>query len=366
MTWRVGVLGATGAVGQKMIQGLSDHPWFRITEVAASERSAGKSYAEAVRWMQNSAIPPGVADLEVKPVQPGLECDFVLSALDSSVAGPVEEEFARAGYPVISNCRNHRMDEDVPLVIPEVNPDHLDLIPWQKERRGFSTGYLVTNPNCSTVGLALALKPLDDAFGVEEVFVVTMQALSGAGYPGVPSLDALDNVIPFIGGEEEKMQTEPRKILGRLVRHSVEFAALKLSAHCNRVPVLDGHLESVTVRLKSKASAEAVSEALSRFSGEPQRLGLPTAPEHPILVSEEADRPQPRRDRDAGKGMSISVGRIRPCSIADFKFTVLVHNTVRGAAGAAILNAELLADRGLLPHRDRVEVNDGVVAEEQV
>jgi len=357
-------LGATGAVGQKMIQHLAGHPWFRVTEVAASERSAQKSYAKAARWMQESEIPSDVADLEVKHAEPGLDCDFVLSALDSSVAGHIEEDFARAGYPVISNSRNHRMDDDVPLVIPEVNPDHLNLVHWQKERRGYTTGYIVTNPNCSTVGLAMALKPLDDAFGVIEVFVVTMQALSGAGYPGVPSLDALENVIPYISGEEEKMQTEPRKILGRLAGHCVEFAGMKLSAQCNRVPVLDGHLESVTVRLKRKASAADVREALSGFTGEPQRLGLPSAPKRPILVTEAADRPQPRRDRDAGNGMSVTVGRIRPCDIADFKFAVLVHNTVRGAAGAAILNAELLADRGLLPHRDRVE--DGVVAGGQV
>jgi aspartate-semialdehyde dehydrogenase len=364
MTWRVGILGATGAVGQKMIRGLAGHPWFRIAEVAASERSSGRSYREAARWMQECAIPDEAADLEVKGVTPDLDCDFVLSALDSNVAGPIEEDFARAGYPVISNTRNHRMDEDVPLVIPEVNPEHLNMIPWQKERRGFSSGYMVTNPNCSTVGLAMALKPLEDAFGVAEVFVVTMQALSGAGYPGVASLDAMENVIPFIAGEEEKMQSEPRKILGRLAQNSIQFADIRISAQCNRVPVIDGHLESVSVKLKSRASAADVSEALASFSGEPQKLGLPTAPAHPILVSSEDDRPQPRRDRDAGRGMSVSVGRIRPCALADFKFTVLVHNTIRGAAGAAILNAELLADRGMLPHRSRVE--DSVVARKQV
>jgi len=354
MTWRVGILGATGAVGQKMIQGLAAHPWFRIAELAASERSSGRTYREAARWMQGTPIPEGVGDLEVKSATPDLDCDFVLSALDSSVAGPIEEDFARAGYPVISNTRNHRMDDDVPLVIPEINPDHLDLIPSQKQRRGYANGYLVTNPNCSTVGLAMALKPLEDAFGVGEVFVVTMQALSGAGYPGVASLDAMENVIPFISGEEEKMQTEPRKILGRLAQNAIHFAEFIISAQCNRVPVIDGHLESVSVKLKKHASAAEVSEALASFTGEPQKLGLPTAPAHPILVSHEADRPQPRRDRDAGRGMSVTVGRIRPCPLLDFKFTVLVHNTVRGAAGAAILNAELLADRGLLPQRSQV------------
>ncbi|HXW17345.1 MAG TPA: aspartate-semialdehyde dehydrogenase [Candidatus Acidoferrales bacterium] len=363
MTWNVGILGATGAVGQKMIRGLVDHPWFRITEVAASERSAGKTYAEAARWLQESPIPGQVEVLEVKFAEPGLRCDFVLSALDSSVAGPIEEQFARAGYPVISNSRNHRMEDDVPLVIPEINPDHLNLIAWQKEHRGFTTGYIVTNPNCSTVGLAMALKPLDDAFGVSEVFVATMQAVSGAGYPGVASLDAIENVIPFISGEEEKMQTEPRKILGKLAGHSVKFAEFKVSPHCNRVPVLEGHLESVSVRFKSKATAADVRRALVSWIGEPQRLGLPTAPKHPILVSDEADRPQPRKDRDAGRGMTVSVGRIRPCEILDFRFTLLVHNTIRGAAGAAILNAELLADRGMLPHRDRLE--ESVVSKKQ-
>ena len=364
MTWRVGILGATGAVGQRMIQGLTGHPWFRIAELAASERSSGRTYREAARWTQQSAIPDEVAELEVKAATPDLDCDFVLSALDSSVAGPIEEEFARAGYPVISNSRNHRMDEDVPLVIPEVNPGHLDILAHQKKQRGYTTGYIVTNPNCSTVGLAMALKPLDDAFGVAEVFVVTMQALSGAGYPGVPSLDAMENVIPFISGEEEKMQTEPLKILGRFAQNLFQPAEFKISAQCNRVPVIDGHLESVSVKLRKRVSAAEVSEALASFTGEPQKLGLPTAPAQPILVCSDADRPQPRRDRDAGRGMSVSVGRIRPCPLADFKFIVLVHNTIRGAAGAAILNAELLADLGLLPQRGRVE--RGVVAGKRV
>jgi aspartate-semialdehyde dehydrogenase len=351
LTWKVGILGATGAVGQKMIACLAAHPWFRVSEVAASERSAGKSYADAVNWLQSTELSAEVGDLEVKPVRPGLDCDFVFSALDSSVAGPVEEEFARAGYPVISNSRNHRMEEDVPLVIPEVNPEHLNLIERQQEGRGFSTGFIVTNPNCSTVGLAMALRPLEDAFGVAQVLVTTMQALSGAGYPGVASLDAIDNLIPFINGEEEKVESEPLKILGRLRGDAVEFADIKISAQCNRVPVSDGHTESVSVKLKKRASATEVAEALASFTGEPQQLGLPSAPKNPILVREESDRPQPKRDRDAENGMAVSVGRIRSCQILDFKFTLLVHNTVRGAAGAAILNAELLADRGLLHHR---------------
>ena len=361
MKWRVGILGATGAVGQQMIQLLAEHPWFTVAELGASERSAGKPYSAAVHWNLNGTFPRAVGDLVVKPASPPMDCDFVLSALDAGVAGPIEEEFARAGYPVISNSKNHRMAEDVPLVIPEVNADHLGLLPIQRSRRGYTTGYLVTNPNCSTVGLAMALAPLEAAFGVTEVFVVTMQAISGAGYPGVPSLDILDNVIPHIGGEEEKVQTEPRKILGRFVDGAVKFAEMKLSAHCNRVHVLDGHTEAVSVRLRRKASLAEVRDALASFAGEPQKLRLPSAPTHPIVVADDPSRPQPRRDRDAGRGMSVVVGRIRPCEIADFKFTLLVHNTIRGAAGAAILNAELLASRGELPHRDRIE--QGVTAQ---
>lgn len=350
MRWKVGILGATGAVGQRMIEHLASHPWFTVSELAASERSVGKPYREAVRWNLDGSVPEGFGDLIVKPCAPPLDCDFVLSALDASVAGPIEEAFAAAGYPVVSNSKNHRMADDVPLLIPEINADHLDIVAAQKKRRGFTTGCLVTNPNCSTVGLAMALKPLDDAFGVDEVFVVTMQAISGAGYPGVPSMDILDNVVPHIGGEEEKMQIEPRKIIGKLRGDVVEFANMKISAQCNRVHVLDGHTECVSVRLRRKASVEQVREALASFTGEPQRLSLPSAPLHPIIVTEESDRPQPRRDRNAGKGMSVVVGRVRPCELLDFKFTLLVHNTIRGAAGAAVLNAELMAVRGDLPH----------------
>jgi aspartate-semialdehyde dehydrogenase len=307
-----------------------------------------------VRWTLDGSVPDAVANLIVKPCAPPLDCDFVLSALDASVAGPVEEEFAAAGYPVVSNSKNHRMAADVPLLIPEINADHLDILAAQKKLRGFTTGCLTTNPNCSTVGLAMALKPLDDAFGVLEVFVVTMQAISGAGYPGVPSLDILDNVVPYIGGEEDKVQTEPLKILGKFHNDAVEFAKFKISATCNRVHVLDGHTECVSVRLRRKASAQEVREALAAFSGEPQRLSLPSAPKYPIIVTEDHDRPQPRRDRNAGKGMSVVVGRLRPCELLDYKFTVLVHNTIRGAAGAAVLNAELMAVRGDLPHLNQV------------
>lgn len=342
-----GVLGATGAVGQKFIKLLEGHPWFDVTEVAASERSAGKRYAEAVSWKQNTPIPAAVRDLEVRPCTPDLKCRVVFSGLDASVAGPIEEDLAQAGFVVLSNSRNHRLDPDVPLVIPELNPDHLGLIPIQRKRRQ-ARGYIVTNSNCSTMFLAMALGPLHKAFTVEKVFVVTMQAVSGAGYPGVPSLDILGNVIPYIGGEEEKMEIETRKILGHFNGSGIDLADFSVSAHCNRVAVEDGHTESVSVKLLRKASLQEFAEVLRSFSGPPQELGLPSAPPHPILVMEEQDRPQPRFDVNRSNGMATIVGRIRPCPILDYKFTALGHNTIRGAAGASILNAELLKARGTL------------------
>lgn len=350
--YRVGVLGATGAVGQRFIQLLEEHPWFHITEVVGSERSAGKRYGEAVRWRFDSALPETVRELTVKELKPDLDCDFVFSGLDAAVAGPAEEEFARAGYPVISNSRNHRLDRDVPLLIPEVNPEHLEILSSQKKQRGYTDGFIVTNPNCSVAGLTLALKPLMDSFGVAEVFVVTMQAISGAGYPGIPAADIVENVIPHIEGEEEKVECEPLKILGRLEGEEFQPPQMHISAHCNRVPVLDGHLESISVKLKAKASLEEVRQALGSFTAEPQRLKLPFAPQHPIVVREECDRPQPRLDRNAENAMAVVVGRVRVCRIFDFKFTVLSHNTIRGAAGAAILNAELLAKKGHLGARN--------------
>jgi aspartate-semialdehyde dehydrogenase len=343
----VGVLGATGAVGQKFIKLLEYHPWLEVTQVAASERSAGKRYAEAVAWKQNTPIPETVRDLEVRPCTPQLDCKIVFSGLDASVAGEVEENFARAGYVVLSNSRNHRMDPDVPLVIPELNHDHLGLIPAQRRRRDCD-GYIITNSNCSTMFLAMALGPLHRAFTVEKVFVTTMQAISGAGYPGVPSLDILGNVIPFIGGEEEKMEIETRKILGRLNGESIQLADFAVSAQCNRVAVEDGHTESVSVKFARKTTADEIAETLQDFSGLPQRLRLPSAPEHPLIVMPEKDRPQPRFDVNHSGGMAALVGRIRPCPVLDFKFTVLGHNTIRGAAGASILNAELLKAQGFL------------------
>jgi aspartate-semialdehyde dehydrogenase len=349
--FRAGVLGATGLVGQRLVSLLAGHPWFELTEVAASERSSGKTYAEAVRWHLDAPIPAAARDLIVRSLNPTLECDFVFSALDSSVAGGAEEDFAHAGYPVVSNSRNHRMDPDVPLLIPEVNAGHLDAIPVQQKNRGYDTGFIVTNPNCSTAGLVLVLKPLAEAFGLEKIFVVTLQAMSGAGYPGVASLDIQGNVVPFISGEEEKMECEPQKLLGKWNGERFMEAGLGISAHCNRVPVLDGHLECVSLSLKKIASLQEVREALRDFEVSSELAALPTALRNPIVVLEEQDRPQPRRDVNAGAGMAAVVGRVRECSLLDLKLTLLSHNLVRGAAGAALLNAELLASRGCLMRR---------------
>src|SRR5712664_707260 len=350
--WRAGVLGATGMVGQRLVKLLADHPWFELTEVAASERSSGKKYSEAVKWHQDGPIPAAAGNLIVKSLEPTLDCDFVFSALDSSVAGAAEEEFARAGYPVVSNCKNHRMAPDVPLLIPEVNAAHLDAIPVQQKNRGYGSGFIVTNPNCSTAGLVLVLKPLADAFGLEKLFVVTMQAVSGAGYPGVASMDIQGNVVPFIGGEEEKMECEPQKLLGKWDGARFLDAGLGISAHCNRVPVSDGHLECVSLRLKKTATLDEVRQALRHFEVSSELAALPSALRNPVIVLDEDDRPQPRRDVNAGNGMAAVVGRIRECPLLDVKLTLLSHNLVRGAAGAALLNAELLAARGLLDGRD--------------
>ena len=344
----VGVLGATGAVGQKFVALLENHPWFELTELAASDRSAGKSYREATVWRQYQPIPERLKDRTIKACDPRLDCRVVFSGLDSSVAGEVEENFARAGYIVVSNSRNHRMDDDVPLLVPEVNPEHLALIKVQRERRSWP-GAIVTNPNCSTIGLVMALAPIHRAFGVKRVIVTTMQALSGAGYPGHSAIDMLGNVIPFIGGgEEEKMETEPLKIMGSLDGNGIRFADCRISAHTNRVFVEDGHMECVSIELERKAKPDEVARVLAQFSSLPQELKLPSAPERPVIVTDERDRPQPRFDRDAGNGMSAVVGRIRECPVFDIRFVVLSHNTIRGAAGAAILNAELMKAQGML------------------
>jgi aspartate-semialdehyde dehydrogenase len=349
--WRAGVLGATGMVGQRFVKLLAEHPWFELTAVAASERSSGKAYAEAARWHLEGPMPERARGLVVKDLEPTLDCDFVFSALDSSVAGEAEEKFAAAGYPVLSNSKNHRMDKDVPLLIPEVNASHVDSIPVQQKNRGYNGGFIVTNPNCSTAGLVLVLKPLADIFGLEKLFVVTMQAVSGAGYPGVPSLDAIGNVVPFISGEEEKMETEPNKLLGKWDGNRFIDAGLGISAHCNRVPVVDGHTECVSVRLKKTATIAEVREALRQFEVSEELASLPTAVKHPVVVHDSDDRPQPRKDVNAGHGMVAVVGRVRECPLLDVKLTLLSHNLVRGAAGAALLNAELLASRGFLKSR---------------
>jgi aspartate-semialdehyde dehydrogenase len=344
----VAVLGATGAVGQRFVQLLADHPWFEVAELAASDRSAGKRYRDACAWRLPGAPTGAVADLEVTNCEAPFRSRLLFSGLDSSVAGEVETALAQRGYAVISNSRNHRMDADVPLLIPEVNPQHLAALDAQRQRTG--GGYIVTNPNCTVAGLAMALAPLHEAFRVEFAGVVTLQALSGAGYPGVASLDAADNVIPYIGGgEEEKIETEPTKILGAWRDGAFEPADLTISASVHRVAVSDGHMMAVTVRMQRKADPEAATRVLAEFRGEPQERRLPTAPERPIHVLTEPDRPQPRLDRDREGGMAVSVGRVRADRLFDLKMEVLVHNTIRGAAGAAILNAELLQARGLLP-----------------
>ena len=346
----VAILAATGIVGQRFIQLLENHPWLEISVLAASERSAGKKYRDACVWRMETPMPKEIGEMTVvntdpKSVKEAGDVDLVFSALPGDIAGPIEEKFA-VEFPVLSKAAAHRIDEDVPLLIPEVNPEHLELIPIQKRRRGWS-GFISTDPNCSTIQMAMTLKPLMK-FGLKSVIVTTMQALSGAGYPGVASLDIIDNVIPYIAKEEEKMETETKKILGTFDGEKVRMADIAISASCNRVNVKDGHLEVIYVSLENKPSVEEVKEAFRRFTGEPQRLKLPTAPENPIIVRDEIDRPQPRIDRDAGGGMSIVVGRIRSDPVMTIKYLCLGHNTIRGAAGAGILSAELMIAKGYI------------------
>jgi aspartate-semialdehyde dehydrogenase len=344
----VGILGATGTVGQRFIQLLHQHPWFEITWLAASDRSAGKLYPEAVKWNLATPIPANIAGMKVSAAAPDSSTPkLVFAALDATAAQQIEPAFAEAGHAVVSNSSAFRMAEDVPLIIPEVNGDHVSLIKTQKwyKKNG---GFMVTNPNCSAIGLVLALAPLHRRFGIDKIFVATMQAISGAGYPGVPSMDILGNVIPYIAKEEDKMEAESRKLLGSLDGSRIIDADLTLSAHCNRVAVEDGHTESVSLKLRTPAQAEEIIAAWNEFRCLPQKLKLPTAPEQPIFYETAPDRPQPRLDRDRGRGMSAVVGRLRPCNIFDWKFTVLSHNTIRGAAGAAVLNGELLKAQGYI------------------
>ena len=342
----VGILGATGMVGQQFVRLLEGHPWFKTAWLGASERSEGRSYREAMKWRLSTPPPESVLSMGVDACTPGRAPKVLFSALDAGAAKDIEPAFAAAGHVVVSNARSFRMFADVPLVIPEVNPDHLSLIARQRRERGW-TGAIVTNPNCSTVVLTVVLAALRK-FGISRVMVTTLQAVSGAGYPGVASLDILGNVVPAISGEEEKMESEPQKILGTLERDKVTPHSMIVSATTTRVPVVDGHTESVSIELEQRPSLEAVRAALESFRGRPQELGLPSAPPAPIVYMEAPDRPQPRLDVERGNGMTVSVGRIRPCSILGTKLVALGHNTVRGAAGAAILNAEMMVAEGML------------------
>jgi aspartate-semialdehyde dehydrogenase len=343
----VGILGATGIVGQRFIQMLERHPWFEVTWLAASDRSEGRPYSEAARWRLKTDIPANVARMIIAPARPEGAPKIIFAALDSSIAREMEPQFANAGHAVVSNSSALRMQSDVPLVIPEVNGDHIPLIEAQQSRKQ-SGGFVVTNPNCSAIGLVLALAPLHRTFILDAVTAVTMQAVSGAGYPGVPSLDILGNVVPYIANEEEKMEEETQKLLGTLNGSKIEPAPFAMSAQCNRVAVEDGHTESIAIRLNKKATAEEIIAAWANFRPEPQQLSLPSAPPQPVVYLTAPDRPQPRFDVDLGAGMATAVGRLRKCNVLDWKFTILSHNTIRGAAGAALLNAELLKVKGYL------------------
>jgi aspartate-semialdehyde dehydrogenase len=346
----IGILGATGMVGQRFIQLLENHPWFEVAWLAASDRSVGRLYADAAKWRLDTQMPERIARMTVAPADPSGAPKIIFAALDASFARELEPRFAAAGCAVVSNSSAYRMAANVPLVIPEINAEHLHLIEEQPSRHDLG-GYMVTNPNCSTIGLVMALKPIEERFGIEQIFVTTMQAVSGAGYPGVPSMDILGNVVPYIGSEEEKMEAETLKLLGRLTGHTVTPLAARISASCNRVAVEDGHTECVSIKLGNKLGRPVTREELLAAWAEFAPLagqGLPTAPEQPIEWAPQDDRPQPRLDRNRGKGMAVTVGRLRPCGLLDWKFTVLSHNTIRGAAGAAILNAELLASLGKL------------------
>ena len=342
----IGILGATGMVGQRFIQLLENHPWFQITWLAASDRSSGKRYEDAAKWRLDTPCPERIAKMTISPADPDGAPKIIFAALDTDIARELEPRFAAAGCAVVSNSSAFRMHPNVPLVIPEVNADHLHLIEdqeWRKE----SGGYIVTNPNCSAIGLVMALKPIEERFGIEQIFVTTMQAVSGAGYPGVPSMDILGTVVPFIKNEEEKMEAETLKLLGRLDGEHIAPLAARMSAHCNRVAVEDGHTESVSIKLKRPATKEEMLAAWAEFKPLAGQ-DLPTAPAQPVEWIAAEDRPQPRLDKNRGNGMAASVGRLRPCGLLDWKFTVLSHNTIRGAAGAAIVNAELLLSLGKL------------------
>ena len=337
----VAILGSTGAVGQRFVQLLTGHPWFEISALAGSERTVGKRYADACRWVIPGDPPPSIREMIVSPLEPTLPARLVFSALPASVAREAEPTFAQAGYAVCSNASAFRYETDVPLVIPEVNADHLALIERQRTVRGWS-GLIVTSPNCTTTGVVLPLKPLDEAFGLQRVFAATMQAISGAGYPGIASLDILDNVLPYIAGEEEKIERETRLLLGSIEDGQRVEADVMVSAQANRVPVVDGHTACLSLGFKKRVTVDEAVAALADFRGLGSVRELPSAPEHPVLVNFEPDRPQPRRDRDAEEGMTVTVGRVRECPLLDLRLVSVSHNTLRGAASGSILNAELL------------------------
>lgn len=343
---QVGILGGTGMVGQHFVKFLQNHPWFDLTWLGASDRSAGKKYRDAAQWHLGGETPASVADIVVEECKPGNAPQLVFSATDAGVATEIEQAFAKAGHVVVSNSRNHRMELDVPLLVPEINPGHLQLIPIQQAARGWK-GMIVTNPNCSTAVLTMGLAPLKP-FGITRIVVTTMQAISGAGYPGVPSMDILGNVIPFIGGEEEKMEQETQKILGEFDGHRIVDLPARMSAHCNRVPVVDGHTVTISVELSSKPAEADVLAAFHGYTSVPQSRQLPSAPPKPVIYMSQPNRPQPRKDVEREGGMAVFVGRLRPCTVFDYKFVAMGHNTVRGAAGAAVLNAELMVSEGLL------------------
>ena len=344
----VGILGATGAVGQRFISLLDNHPWFEITDLLASQRSAGQRYGDAVNWILDTPLPGHAADLPIKLTRPGeTKARILFSALPSSQARDMEPAFAAAGHYLFSNASAYRMTEDVPLVITEVNPDHLDMVRVQQNNRGWD-GFIVCNANCTTTHLVAALHPLELAFGIEKVFVATLQAASGAGYPGVPALDLIDNVVPHDYGEEQKVETEPLKIMGDFSKDRFLDADFTISAHCHRVPVIDGYFEAVSVGLRSSPGPDDIIEAFRTYRQLPQQLALPSAPDPAIVVVEGMFRPQPRLDRMTGAGMATVVGRIRPCNILDWRFSLLGHNTIRGAAGGSILNAELMVHQGYI------------------
>jgi aspartate-semialdehyde dehydrogenase len=342
----VGILGATGMVGQHFIKFLQGHPWFDLKWLGASDRSAGKKYKDAMNWNLAGSTPVSVANLTVEESKPGNAPHLLFSAMDASIATEIERAFAQAGHVVVSNSRNHRMEADVPLLVPEINPDHLKLVPGQQRLRGWR-GQIITNPNCSTIVLTMGLAPLKQ-FGITRIVATTMQAISGAGYPGVPSMDIMGNVIPFIGNEEEKMEQETQKILGEFSGDHIRPLPALMSAHCNRVPVVDGHTVTVSVELSAKPSEADVRRAFDDFTAIPQERRLPSAPVRPVIYMEEANRPQPRKDAEREAGMAAFVGRLRACPVLDYKFVAMGHNTIRGAAGAAVLNAELMQSEGML------------------